>query len=407
VPAPVGGVDATQLLAGATGQATGGMPTFHQRGADKAGGPTSRRAAVTESARRVAAPEPRPSMLNPAPLSSLYGSEHVASHRPAFSQPTAANGKATYSESQARQLLELLRSTREQALQVHPSVPFADVQQVQTLLSVLQQQQQQLAQEAARKAADSNAGMTQALQNCLSALYDQVTAQPMSESERERLVKMLTWIFMMVQSHSLQAFGGDMQGPWDDPATQGMVLGTEIGIDQPPATPPAPLSERATSSFSDRGSLSSIPELQTAGMDILGMHQGQMSPQWGTSSQWVGAQCKGARVGRQGRVDLGEVHRRRAPLERYGHPAMVAEAVATRLSSDSEWSARASGSVEGGWGARMETPRCSAHSSGESTVTELWGMISRQSGGSTNRSSSVSMSDASDAWVRDYGVLRR
>ncbi|CAD7701548.1 unnamed protein product [Ostreobium quekettii] len=408
VPAPVGGVDATQLLAGARGQPqpTGATPAF-QRGADKAAGPTPRRTAAVEPVRRVAAPAPRQSVPSPAPPSSLYSSDQVAGHRPAFSQPAAPNGAATYSESQARQLLELLRSTRQQALQVHPSVPFADVQQVQTLLSILQQQQQQLAQEAARKAADSDAGMTRALQSCLSALYYQVTVQPMLETERERLVKMLSWIFMMVQSHSLQAFGGDMQGPWDDPATQSMVLGADISIDQPPVGPPAPSSERGTSSFSDRGSLNSIPEMQTAGMDILGIHRGHGPSQWGTSPQLVGAQYEGAVVGRPGRADLGEVHRRRSPAEGYGHPAMVAEAVATRLSSDSGWSARASGSVEMGWGARTETPRFSAHSSGESAVTELWGMLSRQSGDSTNRSSSVSMSDAADAWVRDYGVLHR
>eukprot|EP00803_Ostreobium_quekettii_P009918 evm.model.scf_2922.1 EVM.evm.TU.scf_2922.1 scf_2922:13132-15957(+) len=121
VPAPVGGVDATQLLAGSAGQGLAGTRRAQHHGPGRAAYRTPRRAAATEPVRRVTAPEPSP--RDPALVpSSLYGHdhfghEHGGHEHPACGHAGPSRDTSTYSESQARQLLEMLRSTRQQALQ--------------------------------------------------------------------------------------------------------------------------------------------------------------------------------------------------------------------------------------------------------------------------------------------------
>lgn len=389
VPAPVGGVDASQLLASATNHRLASLPTevtprssrHRDQEAQPAPGPKrSERGHGKEALGRVvSASMPR------TPRAKRTGGVSFPSQDPPpaspFGQLQQPRHTSIYSESQARQLLDMLRSTRQQAFQQHSSVAFADLSQVQALLQVIQQQQRLIQQQAQDKSAEETQNQT--LQSLLGALYYQVTTQTMAEGERERLIKLLTWIFMqVVQSQGLELFGGDVQGPVE--SAQNMVLGTGIlgvqyGSDQMP--------QGLNRGSGDRRSLSSIPETHTtltAAMEAMGTTNGMLCGhkpgQWGAYS--AGMMLRPSEI-----VDSEEVHRRRAPSDLGPLHTMVAQAVGNRLSMES--------SLNHGF----STPRGSTHSSAESAMSELWGVWSRQSGDSTTHSS---FSDMQDSWTHDF-----
>lgn len=288
----------------------------------------------------------------------------------------------TLPDSQARQLLDMLRSTRQQAYQMHPSVAYADVSQVQALLHIIQEQQKLIQQQAQSKSVQDRESQNKTLQSLLGALYYQVTTQAMAEGERERLIKLLSWIFMqVVDSQCLQVFGGEMQGPSE--GMEQMVLGTGI-------SGPQQAHEQLPGAF-DRGSgerrnLSSIPETHTATPRIDVMSCGNSILQ-GKAPGQPGGHTAGLMPMPAVRMDTEEVHRRRTPINQGTLPAMVAQAVGNRLSMESTLNHS------------FSTSRGSTHSSAESAMSEFWGVLSRQSGDSTAHSS---FSDMQDAWMPDF-----